>query len=85
MQRTNIYLDEGQTAALDRRARDEGVTRSELIRRLLDEALAGGAPDQDADLRAIAETAGALRDVEPPPRSEDQRARHLEAMWRLGA
>jgi hypothetical protein len=40
MQRTNIYLTEEQQERLDRRAVEEGVSRSSLIRRILDEALA---------------------------------------------
>ena len=36
MQRTNIYLDERQVEALDRLAQTEGVSRAEVIRRLLD-------------------------------------------------
>jgi len=40
MQRTNIFLTEEQQKRLDRRAREEGVTKSSLIRQILDEALA---------------------------------------------
>jgi hypothetical protein len=40
MQRTNIYLTEEQQERLDRRAVEEGVSKSSLIRRILDEALA---------------------------------------------
>jgi metal-responsive CopG/Arc/MetJ family transcriptional regulator len=32
MQRTQVYLDPGQTEALDRLARSRGTTRSELLR-----------------------------------------------------
>ncbi|MCU6551039.1 ribbon-helix-helix domain-containing protein [Klebsiella pneumoniae] len=35
MKRTNIYLDEEQTASLDKLAAQEGVSRAELIRLLL--------------------------------------------------
>ena len=35
----NIYLAERQTEALDRIAADEGISRAEVIRRLLDRAL----------------------------------------------
>lgn len=64
MQRTNIYLDERQAQALDRRAAADGVSRSELIRRPLDRALRGGADDLEADLAAIEASHDALRDVE---------------------
>ena len=39
MQRTNIFLTEEQQERLDRRAVEEGVSKSSLIRRILDEAL----------------------------------------------
>ena len=41
MKRTNIYLAEGQAAALDRVAKAEGVSRAELIRELIDRAIGG--------------------------------------------
>jgi len=40
MQRTNIFLTEEQQERLHRRAVEEGVSKSSLIRRILDEALA---------------------------------------------
>ena len=40
MQRTNIFLTEEQQARLQRRANEEGISKSSLIRRILDEALA---------------------------------------------
>lgn len=40
MQRTNIYLTEEQQKRLHRRAQEEGVSKSMLIRQMLDEALA---------------------------------------------
>jgi metal-responsive CopG/Arc/MetJ family transcriptional regulator len=39
MERTQIYLTEAQTRALDRRARQLGTTRSHLIREAVDEYL----------------------------------------------
>lgn len=36
MNRTQIYLDDGQTTRLDRRAAVEGTSRSMLIRRAVD-------------------------------------------------
>jgi predicted transcriptional regulator len=36
MNRTQIYLDEGQTARLDERAAAEGTSRSTVIRRAVD-------------------------------------------------
>jgi plasmid stability protein len=40
MQRTNIFLTEEQQKRLRRRAQEEGVSKSGLIRQILDEALA---------------------------------------------
>ena len=39
MERTQIYLSEGQTRELDRRARQQGTTRSALIREALEQYL----------------------------------------------
>lgn len=40
VQRTQIYLDEQQTTRLDERAASEGVSRSTVIRRAVDEYFA---------------------------------------------
>lgn len=39
MERTQIYLSDGQTRELDRRARQRGTTRSALIREALEQYL----------------------------------------------
>lgn len=39
MQRTNIFLTEEQQKRLNRRAKEQGVSKSGLIRQILDEAL----------------------------------------------
>ena len=61
MKRINIYLAEGQAAALDRVAEAEGVSRAELIRELIDRAI-GGHPGADlaADLAAIDDSFGII-------------------------
>jgi predicted transcriptional regulator len=46
MHRTQIYLDDEQTALLDRRAAAEGASRSTLIRRAVDRYLTQ--EDEDA-------------------------------------
>jgi predicted transcriptional regulator len=60
--RTQIYLDEEQTAKLDERAAAEGTTRSTLIRRAIDAYLAQELQDAAAWRKqwqeAVAETAG---------------------------
>lgn len=83
MQRTNIYLDDAQIEALDRLAGDEGVSRAEIVRRLLDRSLAGDDRDLAADLQAIDESFGALRDADISfDRGPDGRAAHLDELWR---
>jgi len=75
MKRTNIYLAEGQAAALDRAAEAEGVSRAELIRELIDQAI-GGHPGADltADLAAIQDSFGVLEGEAEFSRARDQRA-----------
>ena len=82
MQRTNIYLAREQTEILDRRAAELGTSRSELIRRLLDRALAEPSEDLAGDLEAIEASYGALPDLRPVRRARDDRARHLERVAR---
>jgi putative heme iron utilization protein len=81
MQRTNIYLEERQTSQLDRLAAHAGVSRAEVIRRLLDRALDGAGGTLADDLAAIDETWGSLRDVAAPSRGLSERDRHLERLW----
>lgn len=80
MKRTNIYLDEAQSAALDQVAQAQGISRAELIRRLIDRSVGSAeAADLNADLAAIQDSFGVLRDEEVSFRRErDERARHLE-------
>lgn len=82
MKRTNIYLDEQQTSSLDRLAEQQGVSRAELIRQLLDRALNNTDDDVASDLTAIADSFGALRDIESPDRRPGSREKHLAEMWR---
>jgi hypothetical protein len=80
MKRTNIYLGEAQSAALDQVAHAQGISRAELIRQLIDTGIGtpGGA-DLDADLAAIRESFGVLRDEDAAlVRGPDERARHLD-------
>lgn len=82
MRRTNIYLAREQTEALDRRAAAAGVSRAELIRRMLDQALAQPHDDLESDLRAIESSFGALATITPVTREPDARGRHLERVAR---
>jgi hypothetical protein len=81
MKRTNIYLAEGQAAALDRIAQAEGVSRAELIRELIDRAI-GGNPGADltADLAAIDGSFGTLAGDEVFARGRDDRMDYLDRL-----
>jgi hypothetical protein len=81
IKRTNIYLDEQQTAVLDRLAAQEGVSRAEVIRRLLDRVLASSDESLASDLHAIERSFGALRDVDMPERGPGGREEHLARIW----
>ena len=82
MRRTNIYLDEAQTASLDALARQQGVSRAELIRQLLDRALISPDDHRGADLQAIEDSFGVLGEVAAPERGRGEREEHLDRMWR---
>ena len=81
MKRTNIYLAEGQAAALDLAAEAEGVSRPELIRELIDRAI-GGHPGADlaADLAAINNSFGILAGQEEFSRARDKRMDYLDRL-----
>lgn len=81
MNRTNIYLTDDQTEALDRLAAQEGTSRAEVIRRLLDRALAGDDRDLAADLAAIDASFGAHGDIDLPGREAGDREEHLARLW----
>ena len=85
MKRTNIYLDEAQTASLDRLAAQQGVSRAELIRQLLDRALGNTDDNLGSDLAAIRDSFGALRDAESPERGPGDREEHLDRIWNRSA
>ena len=82
MKRTNIYLDEEQTTTLDRLATQQGVSRAELIRQLLNRVLANADESLAADLQAIDDSFGALVDLEMPMRGQSGREDHLARVWR---
>ena len=60
MRRTQIYLSDEQHRVLSQRARDLGVSKAAVIRRLLDERLGIDAGRERE--RAIRQTAGILAD-----------------------
>lgn len=82
MKRTNIYLDEDQTASLDKLAGQQGVSRAELIRQILGRALSNADDNVETDLKAIDDSFGVLGDVESPDRRPGSREEHLDRVWR---
>ena len=52
MHRTNLYLTPEQEKALDARARSAGVSRSALVRSIIDQELARPVGELDPDLEA---------------------------------
>lgn len=85
MKRTNIYLDEQQAELLDQLARTQGISRAEMIRRLLDRSLRDEVDDVAAGLAAIDESFGVLTDTEWPERRAGDREEHLAKMWAIGS
>jgi len=81
MRRTNIYLEDRQTEALDRMAAMEGTSRADLIRRLLDRAIEGSDRGLEVDLQVIDDSFGAIVELDLPDRSTDGRDEHLRRMW----
>lgn len=81
MHRTNIYLEERQVIELDRRARERGVSRADLIRSLIDEALVGGDSNLEADLAAIDAAFASEPDLEMPDRSDGERTTYIDSIW----
>ncbi len=84
MHRTNIYLDDDLSEQLDQLARQEGISRAELVRRLLAQALAGDEHDLDVDLAAIETSFGVMSGAALSARGHDARREYLERMWRAG-
>jgi metal-responsive CopG/Arc/MetJ family transcriptional regulator len=80
MRRTNIYLADDQCSALDELARSSGISRAEVIRRLIDEALSSDRRDLLGDLAAINESFGIPDEDLVFDRGVDERARHLGAI-----
>ncbi|HEU5266586.1 MAG TPA: ribbon-helix-helix protein, CopG family [Jatrophihabitans sp.] len=82
MKRTNLYLDERQTVALDQIARTQGISRAEVVRRLIDRSLTAEPSELDNDLAAITSSFGVLADVVAAQRGPDKREAHLDSVRR---
>jgi hypothetical protein len=63
MRRTQIYITDDQERRIAARAADAGVSKAQVIRRMLDEGL-GIDDGAEARRRAIQATAGVLPDAE---------------------
>jgi hypothetical protein len=62
MRRTSIYLDGNQSATLDHVAKMQGISRAELIRRVIAQSISdSGTADLEADLAAIRDSFGIAR------------------------
>lgn len=83
MQRTNIFLTEEQQERLQRRASEEGISKSSLIRRILDEALAITRTKVSAE-EAILSTSGIWADRDEADLREIARWRREIPLERLG-
>ena len=81
MQRTTIYLEQRQMVVLDRLAAAEGVSRAEVIRRLLDRALVGSEDIAD-NLAAIKMSFGSTLGIEAPERAPRDRELRHDTAWR---
>lgn len=84
MHRTNLYLDERQTVALDAMARAQGVSRAEVVRRLIDDALDATGSRLDSDLDAIDAAFGIDPDFPMPDRSDGPRQGWIDRMMDEG-
>lgn len=85
MHRTNIYLEDRQTEALDKIASQLGLSRAQVIRDLVDRTLNGEDRDITAGVDAINRSAGALADIEPMEREPDARQSYLGDLIGLSA
>jgi predicted transcriptional regulator len=75
MRRTQIYLSSDQAASLARRARAAGTTKSNLIRKAIEDYLAK--PDEDARL---AELRGVLAELARTPIDLPDGATYVDAL-----
>jgi hypothetical protein len=80
MRRTNIYLGDAQSSALDELAHAQGLSRAELIRQLIDRGIGSqGVGDLEEDLAAIRDSFGVLSGEDFSfVRDADERSRHLD-------
>ena len=82
MQRTNIFLTKEQQERLQRQAKEEGLSKSGLIRRILDEALAITKTKPSAE-EAIIGTSGMWADRDEDDLREVTRWRRETPLERL--
>jgi plasmid stability protein len=78
--RIEIDLPDEQRDRLDARAREEGRSRGELIRQILDKALSGGPDRLAADIAAIESSFGVLDEDRALDRGDGARAENLKSI-----
>ena len=76
MHRTNIYLQDRQTKALDRLAAAEGLSRAEIIRRLIDRGIDDQSRDAVADMAWFDASFGVHAEFDIPDRGPGAREAH---------
>ncbi|MDR2114683.1 MAG: ribbon-helix-helix domain-containing protein [Bifidobacteriaceae bacterium] len=81
MLRTNIYLDERQLESLDRIAAAGEVSRSAVIREILDQTIFGVGGGAGSDIAVLEECFGAVPDAEFPDRRLSARDKYLADLW----
>ena len=83
MQRTNIFLTEEQQKRLQSRAKEQGVSKSSLVRQILDEALAIAKTTVSVE-ETVRGTSGIWADRTEDDVREVLRWRREAALQRLG-
>jgi hypothetical protein len=84
-QRPNICLEDRQSAALDRLAAEQGISRAELIRRILDRALFGHDDHAQADLARMEYAFEAVVELDVAGRQPGDPEQHVELDRRAGS
>ncbi len=82
MVRTQIQLTEEQVRRLRRRARQEGISLAEVIRRCVDEGLAGQTVDRAGLYRRAAGIVGRFPDIEGARDLAGSHDRYLDDAFR---
>lgn len=82
MVRTQIQLTEGQARKLRKRAREQGISLAEAIRRCVDHELANSSPDLAALYKQAQKLVGVYRDREGAGDVAVNHDRYLDEAYR---